>query len=255
MAAPLPHTRQIGEWADQYLADAESKFAGLLKSLNGNSAFREIYWNSLGADAVLSKLAAVRWRPHSRSARSLILRIPLLAAVGQSSVAVVELRRLVELTFWTIYFTEHPVEWASFEATPTAGMFPAIDQPIRYCAHRGLKFYLDYGAERLEAEPSGLGSEAVKQIGIVKDELNAVVHPGKLSVSPGRIPPFEGTSDAELRRFAALQQKVFANICLALAATFRKEFNRLPAMHRAQFDRLVGSAIAKRIRSGAFGLP
>lgn len=254
MAAPLPHTRQVERWADEYLADAQSKLSRLLTSLLGNSAFREIYWNSLGADAVLSKISITRWRPHSRSARSLVLRIPLLAAAGQTSVATVELRRFVELGFWIVYFTDHPVEWASFEATPAAGMFSALDQPIRYCAHRGLKFYLDYAAELLAAEPSGLGLEAVTTIRGVKDELNAVVHPGKLSISPGRIPPFEGIADAELRRFGNLQQKVLGNVCLILGAVFRKKFDRLPAMHRAQFDRLVGVKIAKQIRSGPFGL-
>jgi hypothetical protein len=165
-----------------------------------------------------------------------------------------ELRRFVELAAWTIYFTDHPVEWRSFEATPSAGMFPTLDQPIRYCAHRGLKFYLDYASERVDAEPSGIARAALSEIRTAKDELNAVVHPGKLSVTPGKIPPFESTTDSDLRTFADLQQKVFSNVCVVLGAMFRKEFDKMPPMHRAHFDRLIGNSTAKQIRSGDFGL-
>jgi hypothetical protein len=39
-----------------------------------------------------------------------------------------------------------------------------------------------------------------------------------------------------------------------LAAHFRQRFDKLPPVHRAWFDWLVGSKVAKKIRSGPFGL-
>ena len=254
MAGPLPHTSQVDQWADDYLSDAESRFKQSIAKVRKTSAFREIYWSSLAADGIFEKLSTPQWKPQSRAGRSVILRIPLLAAAGQVSVAKVELRRLVELTFWTIYFSEHPVEWSSFKASPSDGFFPNIDKPIRYCAHRGLKFYLDYAAERFEQEPSGLAIEAVKQIRAAGDQMNAIVHPAQLSVTPGRIPPFEDVSESALRAFCKIQKSVCSNVCIALAAMFTQKFNKLPPMYRANFDRLIGSTTAKQLRSGAFGL-
>ena len=255
MASPLPHTSQVGQWADDYLVDADERVKRSFGGLKKSSAFREIYWTALAADGAFEKLSTPRWKPHPRAGRSLILRLPLLVAAGQVSVATIELRRLVELAFWTIYFTDHPVEWSSFSSSPGEGFFPTVDQPIRYCAHRGLRFYLDYASERFDADPSGLAKEAVKQIRRTGDQLNAIVHPAHLSVAPGKIPPFEDVSDVALRSFLEVENKIFGNVCLALAAFFRAKFDKMPPMYRANFDRLIGSAIAKQIRSGPFGLP
>lgn len=254
MAAPLPHSKQVAEWADQYLEDAHDRLSGLLESQKRSLAFRDIYWHSLSADAVIGKLSSSRWRPHSRSSRTLIIRVPFLAAAGQLSSAMIELRRFVELAFWTFYFTDHPVEWGSFEANPGEGFLQQPVQPIRYCAHRGITFYLDYAAERFDKEPSQIAVEAVEKIREAGKELNSIVHPAHLSVSPMRIMAFEDASDAELKAFGDLQRKVFGNSCICLAALFRQKFDRMPPMYRGHFDKLVGRVTAKRLRAGPFGL-
>ena len=61
------------------------------------AAFREIFEISLASYTVLGSLTNKNLRPRVNPARSVVLRIPLLVAIGQSSVAETELRRFVEL--------------------------------------------------------------------------------------------------------------------------------------------------------------
>lgn len=254
MAGPLPHSAQFAKWTNAYLVDTENAIRSAIASLKTSVDFRAIYQNSFAAEAVLGRLCTSRWRPPGHGIRCLLLRIPLLVATRQISSAIVELRRLTEMTFWVCYFTDHPVEWREFESNPASGFHPAIDQPIRYCAHRGIKFYMDYTAERLAADPSNLGIESVQDLRNLVNELNSVVHPAHLSAAQRRPPPFEDISSTSLVKFSDLQHRVFAAVVIILSAVFRKQFDVLPAMHRAQFDWLIGTKRAKRLRSGSFGL-
>jgi hypothetical protein len=255
MAGPLPHGKQFAQWTIDYLADSERITRKSFSALSNSPEFRRIYRNSFAGDAVISKLSSTHWRPRSHSMRCLILRIPFIVGVRQISLAAVELRRLIEITFWVIYFTDHPVEWAEFEANPSKGFHPSIEQPIRYCARRGLKLYVDYAAERFQSEPSGLAKIAVEDLRKLSAEINPIVHPAQLSTATRKPPPFENLGAADLSTFEQLQKAVFSASALALASLFRREFDKFPATYRAQFDWLIGDTLAKKIRAGNFGLP
>ena len=54
--------------------------------------------------------------------------------------------------------------------------------------------------------------------------------------------------------FNRTQKAVFSNSCILIAAFNRKQFDKLPPMHRAYFDWLVGTKLKKNIRAGAFGI-
>lgn len=254
MAGPLPHTTQVQEMMEGYLDDAEKMIDDFLRLSRGSSNFRSIYRISLAADAVLSKLATRKTGPGLQPARSIVLRIPLLVAVGQTSVASVELRRFLEILFWYMYFAEHPVEWTSFKGTPGKAYGRTLDAPIYYCAHREMAFYVNYALERMESEPSGIAKQAITELRKTQGQLNAVVHPGVMATTTTKTPPFDDLSPADLAKFQIIQRCVFSNGCLVVAAFCRKQFDSLPSMHRAHFDWLIGTSLAKRIRSGPFGL-
>lgn len=254
MSGPLPHTSELQAMADEYLADAVALLSKSLNSLRKTSQFRSVYRNSLAADAVLSKLLTQNVRPKASAARSLILRIPFLAGMGQIGVANIELRRFIEVIFWSIYFTDHPVEWESFERDPSRGYERDMRSPIQYCAHREAGFYADYAKERLRSEPSKLAVSAVESLRKNQSILNADVHPGKLTRAKTRIPPLEKDLPAVLKQFGALQKSVFSQSCILIAAVNRNRFNNLQASERAHFDWLVGSKAKKLIRGGPFGL-
>jgi hypothetical protein len=239
---------------EEYVDDASRILGRSLRSMKRSTVFRKVFRTSLAADAVLSKLAQRRLRPPLKGARSIILRMPLLVAARQCSVAYVEMRRLVELALWTVYFTDHRVEWATFKASPETGLSRDVENPIGFCAFREAAFYLNYAKQRMTAEPSGLGKEAVASIRQNQARLNRATHPGDVARAQARVPPFGSSSPQTLEAFAKLQRCVFADICMVMAAFLRKRFDVLPAMHRAHFDWLIGSRRSKQVRSGPFGL-
>jgi len=217
--------------------------------------FGEVYHASLSTDTVLAAVRNAHLRPRLAGARLVALRVPLLVGIGQGSVAVVELRRFVELVCWSVYFTDHPVEWRSFETDSAAGFSQDVRKPISYAAHRELSYYVEYARELMSREASGLGIRAVEGIKQASHELNAAVHAGHAVHTTTGTPPHEDVSDAALRRFSRVQRQVFSNCCLLLAAYRRPQFERLNAAARAHFDWLVGSTLRKKVRQGGFGLP
>jgi hypothetical protein len=178
----------------------------------------------------------------------------MLVSIGQVSLATVELRRFVELMLWTVYFTDHPVEWRSFLSDPNAGFSQDVRKPISHAARRELNYYFDYVRELANAEPSGLAKAAINEIKRLTRDLNSAVHAGELAQTINRPPPHEGISDAVLQRFARLQRRVFSNCCLLLAAYRRRQFDRFGASARAHFDWLVGAKLRRELRRGPFGL-
>ena len=58
--------------------------------------------------------------------RGLIQRVPFLVSAGQLPASHNELRRFVEVVLWSVYFTDHPIEWKSFSDDPTRGFAKAI---------------------------------------------------------------------------------------------------------------------------------
>jgi hypothetical protein len=250
----LLHTEQIQNMMEKYLGDTRLIIDESLAALSKSKAFRLIYKTSLAADAVLLKLSNSRMKPGLNTLRSIDLRIPLLVAVRQTSIAKVELRRFIELCNWSIYFTDHSVEWSHFASEPKKGFQNSIEKPISYCAHREASFYSNYVLERMKDEPSGIGHQAISSLKNISSELNAVVHPGNIAISRKKIPPVDDISEQMLMNFTRTQKAVFSNSCILIAAFNRKQFNNLPPMHRSYFDWLVGAKLKKTIRAGAFGI-
>ena len=249
-----PNSSQLRDYIADYIADATGIIESSLSHCKNSIAFQEIYHLSLSTDTVLKRLVGPSIRPRLMGARSVVRRIPLLVSVGQKSVGVVELRRFVELTFWAIYFTDHSIEWHSFETDASSGFSRDIRKPISYAARRELAHYVEYARELMGSEPSGVGTIAVDGLKQASHELNTSVHAGELATTAVKIVPHEGVSDHDLRGFAKLQRRVFANCCLLLAAFRSSTFHRFDVASRAHFDWLVGPTIRKQIRQGPFGL-
>lgn len=237
-----------------YLSDVSDILEQCIRDSASTRAFAEIYKVSLSADVALKGLSSNQQKPGLSAARGIVLRIPLLVAVGQSSVAKGELRRLVELVLWTVYFSDHNVEWTEFASKSQSGFGRDKSKPIAYAAHRELKHYLEYSQELVESEPSGLAAKGVAQINDVVRALNAAVHAGELAKTRGVRPPHDRISEQDLRSFTRIHRKTLASVCVLLAAYKRRKFNRLTAVQRAYFDWLVGPQTSKEIRKGPFGL-
>jgi hypothetical protein len=181
--------------------------------------------------------------------------MPLLVSIGQSSIATAELRRFVELILWTLYFTDHRVEWRKFLENKAKGFAQDQRKPIAHAAHRQLNAYIDYAEELMEDEPSGLGSVAVSGMRSAVRDLNAAVHAGRIARESQTIPPHDDMSEKALRGFLRIERAVFSNCCILVSAFRREKFNKLSAISRSYFDVLVAPAIRKKVRSGPFGLP
>ncbi len=251
----MPRAAELRELTDAYLADVQAITADLTGKALTSAGFSEIYHIALSADTVLRGLAGPKLHPQLSAARSIILRLPFLVSIGQQSVAMVELRRFVELICWTLYFSDHPVEWRSFKRESGTGFSRDMRKPISYSAHRELGHYVEYATELMEAEESGIASAAVGAIKQVSHELNAAVHAGQVARAGVPKLPHDDISEPGLRKFADVERRVFSNCAIMLAAYRRSQFDRLNARARAHFDWLVGVAIRKRIRQGPFGLP
>ena len=148
MSSILPHNAQVRSDITSYLNEVLDVVRDCRSALESSSEFRAIYKIALSTDVVLRSLSQ-RENPRLSSARSLVQRIPYLIAVGQETAARAELRRLIELSFWCVYFTDHPVEWRCLERTPTRGLVKVMDSPISFCAHRERTFYSNYCQERI----------------------------------------------------------------------------------------------------------
>ncbi|MEQ9066564.1 MAG: hypothetical protein RLO18_07575, partial [Gimesia chilikensis] len=172
----LPHTKQLTTWANAYLRDVETLAKAGLNRLNGDKDFRLLYKVCLATDLCFRGLAKDADCPGLDAARNLVARIPMLASLNQTSSVLVELRRLIELIAWTIYFTDHPVEWRQFSGNETREYANRQDRPIEYCAHRPLKYYLDYICEFLDSEPSGLAIAEVSRLRAIGNDLSFRVH-------------------------------------------------------------------------------
>lgn len=249
-----PKAAELAEQINAYVGSAESFVKASLAAAQGSTAFADVYHISLSTDAVLRGLTNARLQPRLVASRSIVLRIPFLVGMGQQSVATVELRRFVELVCWAIYFSDHRVEWQCFQQEPGAGFSQEGRKPISYAAHRELNYYVEYARELMQAEESGLAVEAVDGIKQASHQLNASVHAGHLAHATLMEAPHEPISDAALRKFSAIQRRVFANCCLLLSAYCRPQFDKLNAAGRAHFDWLVGAKIRRKVRQGPFGL-
>jgi hypothetical protein len=254
MAGPLPHSATIQSEADAFIDEVVSATLDASKKLKKSPEFRWIYRTSLATDAVLSKLLRHSKRPPPFGVRSSVRRIPLLICSLQVVAAGIELRRFLELVAWDIYFAEHPIEWERFKATPGQGYSKDDKDPIAFCAHRELDFYLNYAKSRLQFEPSQISVQALTKLKLLKGQLNESVHPGLAVHMGGSVVPLDSIDSLTLTAFQKRQRAVFSNACIVTAGVRRRLFDSLPAMHRAHFDWLVGADVQKKIRSGPFGV-
>lgn len=254
MAGPLPHTSQLQQLADTFLGEVEAEWGKALLSLKGSPEFRKIYRISLAADAALSRLLHGDTAPPPFASRSIVRAMPMFVCARQLGPARIELRRFMELIVWGVYFQDHAVEWDRFVSQPTHGFSRDEKDPIEYCAHRELDYYLNYAKSRLATEPSKLASQAVDQLRILKGKLNEAVHPGAGAQMTSHQVPLDVIDANALNSFADLQRLVFGYSCMLLASVRTQRFNTLPPMHRAHFDWLIGAELSKKIRSGPFGI-
>lgn len=253
MSSILPSSITLRKQVEAYVKDTRRIVETCIRSAESRDPFAKVYNTSLATDTVLSSLS-VGLVPSVASARAIVLRIPLLTIIGQTSAAHAELRRFVELLLWSLYFTDHPIEWKEFTSNP-GGFSRDSSRPISFAAHRELNFYLAYARELMGNEPSGIALNAVAQIESAKKTLNASVHAGHLARSKAKLAPYDSVADKEIKNFERLQRSTFANCCIVLGAYRRTRFDKMTAISRAYFDILVGSVVRKQIRSGPFGLP
>jgi hypothetical protein len=251
MPSALPHNEKIRLDLASYLAEAVEFAKESVDRLTKSGDFRAIYKTCLATDSVLAKLSRQE-TPRLKAARSLVRRIPLLIVCGQTDVARGQLRCLIEIAFWCVYFTDHPVEWEEFQNNPTLGIATSISEPIRYCAHRERRFYSDYATELLSVEPSHIATRAVQELTALYADLNRYVHGGHALLKSSLHPVLDDS--AELPAFSKTLRTACANTCIVLSAFLSTRFDTLPAVHREWFDWLVSLKTAKKIRAGKFGI-
>ena len=251
---PKRSRSHLNQQMQNYLSDSKSIVEQCVTSVASAPLFSDIFRASLSAESVFVGLSGPNLRPSLNPARSIILRIPMLTAIGQGTIAKAELRRFLELLFWTIYFTDHPVEWSEFKSETSGGFARDQHQPIAHAAHRELGYYLDYTKELMESEPSGLAGHSLNELRQASHHLNAAVHAGQLARAKGKSAPFEKPEPKFLQDFGKLQRTVFSRSCVVFAAYRAARFGALSAAARTEFDWLVGAKLRKQIRSGPFGL-
>lgn len=254
MSDVLPHNAQLRADLSSYLVESRTIIAECSNKVETSGAYRNIYKSCLACDSILQKLSTSRETPRLTVARGLIQRVPLLVAVGQLPASHNELRRFMEVVLWCLYFTDHPIEWQSFSQEPRRGFAKDISTPITYCAFRERAFYSNYAEELFKRESSGEAAAAAKELSVNYGELNADVHAAHVAATTSLRPAWDSLSDVQLSSLAKRHRSVCANASIVLAAYFRRRFEKLPPVHRAWFDWLVGSKVAKKIRSDRFGL-
>ncbi|MGP8185102.1 MAG: hypothetical protein ACLQKY_03450 [Terracidiphilus sp.] len=245
---------QLKQQIREYLSDSKGIVDRCITAARSTPEFSGVFRAALATESVLAGLSAPNLKPTLNPARSIVLRLPMLAAIGQGSIARAELRRFLELILWTVYFTDHPREWLEFQRQPSAAFARDPRRPITYAAHRELGFYLEYAQELMESEPSGLGRRSADALSQRIHQLNAVVHAGHLARAKRKAAPFESPDAGSMTNLSGIQKAVFAHSCVVLAAYKRARFENLSAGSRSSFDWLVGTTIRREIRSGQFGI-
>lgn len=252
MPSVLPHSSVIRAQSESYADELRGALDNHVSSRSATSDARSVYKVTLAADSVLARLATRRARPRLATHRAALRRTLPVFLAGQLEPARLVLRQLIELVFWTVYFSEHPVEWASFEANPVQGMKDA--GPISHAAHREPAFYRAYAKERFGGEPSGLAESAANELAREYGNLSMVVHAGPRSLIRGLGLALEEPASNELGGFRKVHRSICASTCIVLCASNKAQFDRLPPVHRAWFDWLIGTTRSKVLRSGPFGL-
>lgn len=254
MASPLPHSRVIAGELRTYATDATTLVASSIMSVARESAFTSIYKTTLAAHAVIEKLRGAEL-PSYLHASSILQRIPLLILMSQSQAAEVELRRVIELMFQTFYFSDHPVEWDMLVRQPQRSIQHERDNPIAGNAYREPSYYRLYAKERFAAEPSGIAAKSIDRLGVEYGNLSSAAHAPAATDSRAIRPVVENLSGYVLGRFSSRFKMICADVCAVASAFSPTQFDALQPVYRAWYDWLLGPEIAKKVRSGKFGLP
>lgn len=254
MASTLPHNAAVREALLSYVQELKSEFESMLATLESSSDFKNVFKTVWATDEVLRGLTSNEV-PKLGAARSIIRRTPVLLSAGQLDGAKRELRRFIELVFWTVYFSDHPIEYEELCLNATDGIVGSLEEPIKFCAHRERVFYGRYASELMKREPSGKASVAVTELQRLATELNRYMHAGGAINRPGVHIACDTLSPQELSSYGVVHRKVCSCACVLLAGYKRRAFDRLSANQREWFDWLVGPARAKAIRSAEFGIP
>jgi len=238
----------------EYATDERVLAERSISSFTAHARFREIFHTALSFEAVTSYISSATFRPSLSAPRALVLRIPVLVSLGQISAAQAELRRLLELVAWSVYFTDHRREWDEFTSVASKGFTQNQRTPIAYAAHREASFYLEYMDELMLLDDSGAAKQAVETLKQVHYQLNSVIHPGGLARG-APAPPFDNVDDGILDRFSRLLREALSNSALILCAFRRERFSRMPAGPRDHLSHLLSTQKRKAISKGNFGLP
>ncbi len=254
MPSPLPHSAALRADVQKYISDVGKEVQGHCLKLSSAPQFRAIYKTSLATDSVLARISSRRHKPKLSATRLLARKIPYLVGVGQMSSARIEIRRLTEMTFWVVYFSDHAVEFQCFEKSPSSGISSNPDLPIEFASRREPSFYRKYAKELFRNEPSGLACEAVDTLSASYSILSESAHAGVLVRSGKFASVLDKISNSRMETFSTIHKRVCAAVCMVLAAFSSARFDRLPPVYRAWFDWLIGREAAKRLRSQRFGL-
>lgn len=254
MKAVLITTQGLAAASEKYLTDARSLLGKSIAAHRNTAEFRDLFKTCLAAEAVLQGLDSSALSPGLAPLRTIVLRIPLLAAAGQSSIVKVELRRYIEITFWVVYFSHHPIEWLHFSGKRGSGFSKDARKPIAFAASRDLNAFVEYAREYMEPEPSGIAARAISLLEQDKKVLNAAVHAGEIARAPSLNLPVDKPSPTESRKLAAMIKRIIGHSVLLLGGFNKNAFNGLAAGPRAYFDWVIPSAFRKDIRKGTFGM-
>jgi hypothetical protein len=254
MTTILPHTGALRQQIVDYLDEVVTLAGDYSTALAKSGAFTSLFKTTLAGDTVLAKLSSTE-KPRLAAARSILRRIPILIAVGQIRAADGYVRKLIEVIFLCMYFTDHPVEWLEFTTSAASGISREFSTPIAYNARREPSFYANYTKELFRKEPSGLAQSAAQDLSVAYGDLSVSVHAAAPSVQGKLSEAHDPVDEASLHAFAETYKRSAADVSVLVAARFQRKFDRLPPVHRAWFDWLIGKDRAKRLRTGRFGLP
>lgn len=252
MTAKIPHSAIITSQLNEYLQDALKAIQASAAVVPSISSFRAIYKNSVGTFTPLTKLSRRRL-PLLKTACGVVKRCPLLIATRQTQLAYVELRRLIEVITCYPYFSEHPVEWASFSEDPGGGYAGDLEKPISWSAHRELRWYANYIKERYEGDKSGLAKYAVDTNSECYSQLSYYVHAALDHLTKKPLTEvFDSIDGTSLEQFSRMQRKVYCSALILAVAPKPEVIGKLDPVERAWFDWVLGNNRQMKIRAGDF---
>lgn len=248
----IPHSATIRTMVNDYLSEIAEQVDDVIDASKSSAEYRNIYKSCLSCDALMENLAGAQV-PSLNVVRTTVRLVAILASLQRPELCLPQLRRAIEASTLTIYFTAHPVEWEWAVRNGRAGIERDFSDPIAYCASREPSFYRNYVVSLLANEKSGLCREAMLRLSAMYSECSQIVH-APTEVSGDFAAILNAAPDFDMDALAKKIRGCLADISLILAGVYVAEFNGLPPAVRSWFDWLVGKSVSRSIRSGPFGL-